>query len=57
MITLCILGIAYLIALPLVFIVIPEVKKAMGWEKVNVMGFLSIWLIMPAFIIIKLINR
>lgn len=57
MITLCILGIAYLIALPLVFIVIPEVKKVMGWEKVNIMGFLSIWLIMPAFIIIKLINR
>lgn len=57
MITWYILGIAYLIALPLVFIVIPEVKKVMGWEKVNVMGFLSIWLIMPAFIIIKLINR
>ena len=57
MITLYILGIAYLIALPLVFIVIPEVKKVMGWEKVNIMGFLSIWLIMPAFIIIKLINR
>lgn len=57
MITLCILGIAYLIALPLVFIVIPEVKKVMGWENINIMGFLSIWLIMPAFIIIKLINR
>ena len=57
MITLYILGIAYLIALPWVFIVIPEVKKVMGWENINIMGFLSIWLIMPAFIIIKLINR
>ena len=57
MITWCIFGIAYLIALPFVFIVIPVVKKDMGWENVNIMRFLSIWLIMPAFLILKIINR
>ena len=57
MITWYIFGIAYLIALPFVFIVIPVVKQDMGWEKVNIMRFLSIWLIMPAFLIIKIINR
>lgn len=57
MITWYILGIAYLIALPFVFIVIPEVKKDIGWNKINVMGFISIWLIMPVFLIIKIINK
>lgn len=57
MITWYIFGIAYLIALPFVFLVIPAVKDRMGWQKVNVMGFISIWLIMPVFLIIKIINR
>lgn len=57
MITWYILGIAYLIALPFVFMVIPAVKDRMGWQKVNVIGFISIWLIMPVFLIIKIINR
>ncbi len=57
MITWYILGIVYLIALPFSFIVIPEVKKYMGWEKINIIGFISIWLIMPVFLIIKIINR
>lgn len=57
MITWYILGIAYLIALPFVFLVIPAVKDSMGWQKVNVIGFISIWLIMPVFLIIKIINR
>lgn len=57
MITWYILGIAYLIALPFVFLVIPTVKDLMGWQKVNVIGFISIWLIMPVFLIIKIINR
>ena len=57
MITWYILGIAYLIALPFVFLVIPTVKDHMGWQKVNVIGFISIWLIMPVFLIIKIINR
>lgn len=57
MITWYILGIAYLIALPFVFLVIPTVKDRMGWQKVNVIGFISIWLIMPVFLIIKIINR
>lgn len=57
MITWYILGIAYLIALPFVFLVIPAVKDRMGWQKVNVIGFISIWLIMPVFLIIKIINR
>lgn len=57
MITWCILGIVYLIALPFSFIVAPTVKDRMGWEKINVLGFISIWLIMPVFLIIKIINR
>lgn len=57
MITWYILGIAYLIALPFVFIVIPEVKNDMGWNKINVIRFISIWLIMPIFLIIKIINK
>ena len=57
MITWYILGIVYLIALPFSFIVIPAVKHTMGWEKINIVGFISIWLIMPVFLIIKLINR
>ena len=57
MITWYILGIVYLIALPFSFIVIPEIKNRMGWEKVNLVGFISIWLIMPVFLIIKIINR
>lgn len=57
MITWYILGIVYLIALPFSFIVIPEVKNRMGWEKINIIGFISIWLIMPVFLIIKIINR
>lgn len=57
MITWGIFGIAYLIALPFVFMVIPAVKDRMGWQKVNIMGFISIWLIMPVFLIIKIINR
>lgn len=52
-----ILGIAYFIALPFVFIVMPEVKKEMGWSSINIMEFLSIWLIMPVFLIIKLIYK
>ena len=52
-----ILGIAYFIALPFVFIVMPEVKKEMGWNSINIMEFLSIWLIMPVFLIIKLIYK
>lgn len=57
MITWYILGIAYLIALPFSFMVIPAVKQAMGWDKINIIGFISIWLIMPVFLIIKVINR
>lgn len=57
MITWYILGIVYLIALPFSFIVIPEVKNRMGWENINIMGFISIWLIMPVFLIIKIIKR
>ena len=57
MITWYILGIAYFIALPFVFIVMPEVKKEMGWSSINIMEFLSIWLIMPVFLIIKLIYK
>ena len=57
MITWYILGIVYLIALPFSFIVIPEVKNRRGWEKINIIGFISIWLIMPVFLIIKIINR
>lgn len=57
MITWYILGIVYLIALPFSFIVIPEIKNRMGWEKINIVGFISIWLIMPVFLIIKIINR
>ena len=56
MITWCIIGIAYIIALPFVFIVMPAVKREMGWSS-NIMEFLSIWLIMPVFLIIKLIYR
>lgn len=52
-----ILGIAYFIALPFVFIVMPDVKKEMGWSSINIMEFLSIWLIMPVFLIIKLIYK
>lgn len=57
MITWYIFGIAYLVALPFVFLVIPAVKDSMGWQKINIMGFISIWLIMPIFLIIKIINR
>ena len=57
MITWYIIGIVYLIALPFSFIVIPEVKNRMGWEKINIIGFISIWFIMPVFLIIKIINR
>ena len=57
MITWYILGIVYIIALPFSFIVIPAVKQVMGWDKVNIMEFISIWLIMPIFLIIKIINR
>lgn len=57
MITWYILGIVYLIALPFSFIVIPEVKNRMGWENINILGFISIWLIMPVFLIIKIIKR
>lgn len=57
MITWYILGIVYLIALPFSFIVIPEVKNRMGWENINIIGFISIWLIMPVFLIIKIIKR
>lgn len=57
MITWYILGIVYLIALPFSFIVIPEVKNRMGWEKINIIRFISIWFIMPVFLIIKIINR
>ena len=57
MITWYILGIVYLISLPFSFIVIPEIKNRMGWEKINIIGFISIWLIMPVFLIIKIINR
>lgn len=52
-----ILGIAYFIALPFVFIIMPDVKKEMGWSSINIMEFLSIWLIMPVFLIIKLIYK
>ena len=51
------IGIAYLIALPFSFMVIPAVKQAMGWDKINIIGFISIWLIMPIFLIIKILNR
>lgn len=57
MITWYILGIVYLIALPFSFIVIQEVKNRMGWEKINIIGFISIWFIMPVFLIIKIIKR
>lgn len=57
MITWYIFGIAYLIALPFSFMVIPAVKQVMGWDKINIIGFISIWLIMPVFLIIKIINR
>ena len=51
MITLKILGIAYLLTFPLVFLVVSRVKEVMHWEKVGIMEFASIWLIMPFFIV------
>lgn len=52
-----IVGIAYLSALPFVFMVIPTMKERMGWDRINLVEFISIWLIMPVFLIIKLFNR
>lgn len=51
MITLEILSIAYLLTLPLVFLVVGRVKEVMHWGKVGVFEFTSIWLIMPFFIV------
>ena len=53
MICMLILGILYLIALPFVFAILPGFKENMGLESINPLGFLSIWLIMPLFLIIK----
>ena len=51
MVTLEILGIAYLLTFPLVFLVVSRVKEVMHWERVGIMEFASIWLIMPFFIV------
>lgn len=51
MTTLEILSIAYLLTLPLVFLVVGRVKEVMHWETVGVFEFTSIWLIMPFFIV------
>ena len=51
MVTLEILGIAYLLTFPLVLLVVSRVKEVMHWEKVGIMEFASIWLIMPFFIV------
>lgn len=51
MVTLGILGVAYLLTLPLVFLVVDRVKEVMHWETVGVFEFISIWLIMPFFIV------
>ena len=51
MVTLEILGIAYLLTFPLVFLVVSRVKEVMHWKKVGIMEFASIWLIMPFFIV------
>lgn len=48
-----ILGIMYIVALPFVFIILPGFKKDLGLESINPLGFLSIWLIMPLFLIVK----
>ena len=51
MVTISILGIAYILTLPLVFLVVGRVKEVMHWEKVGIMELTSIWLIMPFFIV------
>lgn len=51
MVTISILGIAYILTLPLVFLVVSRVKEVMHWEKVGIMELISIWLIMPFFIV------
>lgn len=51
MVTISILGIAYLLTLPLVFLVVGRVKEVMHWERVGIMEITSIWLIMPIFIV------
>ena len=51
MVTISILGIAYILTLPLVFLVVGRVKEVMHWEKVGIMELISIWLIMPFFIV------
>ena len=51
MVTLEIIGIAYLLTFPLVFLVVSRVKEVMHWAKVGIMEFASIWLIMPFFIV------
>ena len=51
MVTLEILGIAYLLTFPLVLLVVGRVKEVMHWEKVGIFEFASIWLIMPFLIV------
>lgn len=51
MVTLGILGVAYLLTFPLVLLVVGRVKEVMNWGKVGIMEFASIWLIMPFFIV------
>lgn len=54
MVTCIILAVVYLIALPFSILVAPSIKDAMGWRGINLLGFMSIWLIMPVYLILKL---
>lgn len=53
MISWLVIGILYIVALPFVFVILPGFKKCLGLESINPLGFLSIWLIMPIFLIMK----
>lgn len=47
---------AYLAALPYVIIMIRGFKKGMELETLSFWGFMSMWLIMPVFLIKRIFN-
>ena len=56
---LIVIAILYVAAIPFALMVAPTIKKKSNWNGLfdHIFGFISIWIITPVFIFIRLFGR